>query len=544
MAIRKAPATPRPVRRSPGLRTPEKSTPQQVRRVEETRDKRAQDLVREIAQSGVATHALAEGLEKTKAAVEDGTAAKTRQQLDELAVEARGGAVTRRELAPEFRAAQQVAQRFGEAQLAQLEDEQPQWKAAFDAVAPEVTEMARKTAGELRKNPEALARVQNVVARVGQEGFRDAVAKAAPDVGEAFSRATGVQMMNEPVVKAALDGLPALAERVAPAHADKLAKGCAAASAKLGLTAATETVEAVAKGAAKEAAGEAVEAVAKGVAKEAAGEAVEAVAKGVAKEAAGEAVEAGAKVAAKGAAGAGKAVPVVGNVIAVGSTCLAAVGLVREIAKSPRDAERIAKEGVNTLLQGVGIAFPWAALGGDLMDVGWSAKLAVQDAKAKGASPEQAKAAGAAAAKKGPPLKELAPVASEPARALAAALDGAGHAGVGKAFRDVAKAADDLGSADSPQARADWKRTQTLAFSQLASTSQRELEGAAKDAATPGERDALETLAHGFGELFRVLYAERKGRGSEKTQEDRSAKLMGIVVDATRAAAALATDDA
>jgi hypothetical protein len=332
MSIRKPPVTARPVRKTPGLRTDRApSRPADVEKADKAREQKRSTVSEVLQTSGVATHALAEGLEKTKAVVEAGTAARTQKQLDELTVEARGGGVTRRELAPEFRAAQQVGQNLIDAQLAQAEENHPEWKAAFDAVAPEVTEMAKKTAAELRKNPEAMARVKNVVARVGKEGFQDAVAKAAPDVGEAFSQATGVQMMNEPVVRGALERLPALAQKVAPAHADAVAKGCVAASKKLGLEVAGEAAEAAAKGVAKGAAGEAVEAVAKGVAKEAAGEAVEAVAKGVAKEAAGEAVEAaakgvakaagkeaaeaGAKVAVKGAAGAGKAVPVVGNII-------------------------------------------------------------------------------------------------------------------------------------------------------------------------------------------------------------------------------------
>jgi hypothetical protein len=561
MVIRKAPNQQSNAARvkRPGLRSGPTPTPAKTEAPQKVADTPPVTKAQELQQSGMAAHALAEGLVKAKDAISETDAAKTKKQIAVLTVEARGGgAATRRELQPEFRAAKKVGQQLADQQLANLEENRPELKAAYDAVAPEITEMAKKTAMELRKNPEAMARVQNVVAHVGKEGFAEAVGKVAPDVGEAFSQATGVQMMNEPVVRGALEQLPKLAQKVAPQHAAKVASCCATAGKKLGLEVAEQAAEGAAKAVAKdvakdvakkaatEVAGEAAEAVAKTVAKEAAGEAAEAVAKSVAKTAGKEVAEAGAKAGAKaavkGTAAAGKAVPVVGNVIAVGSTCLAAVGLVKELFKKPADGERVAKEGINTLLQGVGIAFPWAALGGDIVDLGWSTKLAVSDAKKKGASPAEQKMAAEKAKKKSAPLGEVAGVAAEPARALASALDGAGKPGASLAFKNLAKAADDLGKANTPQARADFKREQTKAFSQLASLSSTELEKLAGEANTPGERDALQNLSHGFGELFGLLYAERKSKGDEKTREDRGAKLMGVLTDVTRSAAALATE--
>jgi hypothetical protein len=553
VSIRKANTTPRRPVRTGNLRPAEtKARP----RVDKARVEEKRQVERTQAETGMATRELGKGLEKQVAEVSAADASNTRNQLGELTVQARGGAgVSRRELTPEFRAAEAVKgklQEIGDAKLQQVSDkveaERPELKAAYDAVAPEVTELVKKTAGELRKNPEAMARVKNVVAQVGKEGFSEAVKKAAPDVGEAFSTATGVQMMNEPVVRGVLEGMPKLAEKIGPEVAEQVTKGCAAAAKKLGVETAKTVAETAVKAGADEVAEAAVKGVAKTVAKagaeEAAEVAVKAAAKGAAKAAGKEVAEAGAKgaakVAAKGAAGAGKAVPVVGNVIAVGSTCLAAYGFIKALVNKPSDTEKITKEGVNTLLQGVGIAFPWVALGGDLVDVGWSAKMAVQDAKKKGASPEQAKAAGAAAAKKSP-LPDVSQASSSSARALASALEGAGHAGPGKAFRDLASAADDLAKADSPQARATWKTKQQSALSQLAQLSSSELKKAAAEQAPGRDRDTLETLSHGFGELFSVLYAERKaskaGGGDESKRADRAAKLLAITGDAARAIA-------
>jgi hypothetical protein len=117
-----------------------------------------------------------------------------------------------------------------------------------------------------------------------------------------------------------------------------------------------------------------------------------------------------------GAATAGKALPVVGNAIAVGSFLFAGADLLKQIFTKPRDGEKIAKSAVHTLTQGVGIAFPWVAFGGDLANIGWSAKIAHQD---------ELKAAGGDATPTPPDLHAAFEYMDDGAHALRAMIDGA-----------------------------------------------------------------------------------------------------------------------
>jgi len=152
-------------------------------------------------------------------------------------------------------------------------------------------------------------------------------------------------------------------------------------------------------------------------------------AEAIAKEGAEALVKTGAKSAAKTGT---KAIPIVGNIMSFGSACLAGAGLVKELFAKPRDGEKIAKAGLNTLAQTVGVAFPWVGLAGDMVDMAWSAKIGVSDAQ-KGVVTQ------------GPSNKEVAQMASEPARLLADVLDGVGQGSLAKTFRDLADATDTVG---------------------------------------------------------------------------------------------------
>ncbi len=452
-----------------------------------------------------AEHNLGEGLAKEKAEISTADAAQTKNQLENYRIDGQAGRkVSKKEFSPEFKTAQAVTDSLEEMANQYLADNAPGMKAAADAVGPQVKDMVSSTVAELGKNPEAMKRLTNVLGAVGREGFVDAVKTAAPDIGKAFTQASGLAAVNEPVVSVLVDNLPKLAQKFAPEAAESVAKMCTTAALKLGVK---EGAEAVAKTALKEGA----EAVAKTALKEGA----EAVAKVAVKEGAEAAVKTGAKAAAKTG---GKAIPVVGNLLSVGSACLAGVGLVKQLFTSPRDGEQIAKAGLNTLLQSVGVIFPWAGLAGDLVDMGWSAKIAVTG----GGQPPA------------PPPKEVAALAADPARLLAAALEGAGQAGAANTFRSLA---------DVTEKAADAKtlgNSEMMAMSQLAQFSNQELTKAAASEQDGATKDALNTLAHGFGEVFKVAYQHKKlkGEGGMKREEVKS-QLLKVVADVAMAAGSL-----
>ena len=464
------------------------------------------------ARDQTAHRELGAGLALHKTGMSDAAALAARQKTEGLAHAARSGqAVAKSEFTPAYAAAQHVGNHLKQLAAAHVEENHPAAKAALDAMAPQVTQMVRATAAEVAKDPEAVKRVGQVVRKLGKEGFAEAAGKLAPDIGEAFTRATGAKAMEPAVVSSMLSSTAAAAKKLAPAHADTVAKACANVGAKLGLEVGQQATQAVVATVAKKAATEGAEAVAKTGAKKAATEGAGAVA----------------KVGVKAAASTGKAVPALGNAIAVGSTCLAGAALVKQLAASPKDVEGICKEGVNTLLQGVGIAFPWVALAGDVVDVGWTAKKAVTDAHpGQGKAPALSK-------------KDLAPLVAEPAKVVSSALQGAGHAGPAQAFSDLAntvqKAAD-----GAPLKPGQMEKSQLQAMAQLASTASSSLTTTAQQEKDPGRQSALSSLAHGFGELFSVIYQHNKLKGETGPKRaDLMAQLMRISSDCASAGVAL-----
>jgi hypothetical protein len=470
-----------------------------------------------------ATHALAEGLVKAKDAVGQEAVVKTKAQLDEYKLQGQTGqVVSKSEFTPHFKAAKVIGAELKNALDAHLAENNPEAKAALDAIGPQVSEMVNGTIANISKDPEAMKRVSNVIAKIGTEGFADAVKSFGPDVGKAFTAATGVPMMNEGVVRGVLENFPKLVEKVAPEAAKGIAQTCANVGAKLGVSVAKEGAEAVAKTVVSTAAKEGAEAVAKTVAKSAVKEGAEAAVKAVATTAAKEGAEAVAKTGAKAAATAGKGIPFLGNLISVGSACLSAVGLVKELFKSPRDGEKIAKAGLNTLLQTVGIAFPWAALAGDVVDMGWSAKMAVSDAR-------QGKAHDPGLTK-----QDAAGLLAGPAKLLASTLDGAGQGGIANSFRGLADAAEKAANATG------MEKYQVDAISQFSSFAGNEISKAAADEQNPVTRDAMNTVAHGFGELFKVLYQHKKLKGEGGLKRDElQANLLKITGDVAMGMAAM-----
>ena len=483
--------------------------------------------VRELnrTQDKTTTQNLGEGLAKAATEVAVETAVQTKNQLDEYALQGKtGAAVSKKEFTPHAKAARAVSAELKKAGDAWMQDNAPEAKAAVDAVGPQVSDMVSKTADELVKDPKALERCANCIGMIGQEGFTEAVKAAGPDIGRAFTQATGVQAVNPDVVGPLLGALPKLADKVSPGSAAKVAETCAHVGSKLGVEVAQTAAKSAATTVAKEGAEAAVKAGAEAVGKAAAKEGTEALLKTGAKVAAKEGTEAAAKAGAKAAATSGKAVPGLGNLISVGSACLAAVGFVKSLFADPKDGESIAKEGLNTLLQTVGIAFPWVGLGGDLIDMGWSAKKAVTAQK----NGEEYK----------PPIskQDAAGLIAGPARLLGTALTGAGHAGVAKQFEDLAKTTEKAASLKEVE------RHQLGAFQSLSNVAATELETVAANEQDPATKDALHTLAHGFGEMFKVLYGHKRLKGEDgPKREDLKAQLVRITGDCAVAGAALAT---
>jgi hypothetical protein len=421
------------------------------------------------SKDAVAEHNLGEGLAKNKVEVSQEDQVANKNKIDELKLQGQSGArVSKEEFSPHYKAAQIIGEELKTVARDKLAEKSPETLAAVDAISPAVTSMVSKTMATLGKDPEATARVAGVMASVGQQGFAKAVNEAAPHVGKAFTEATGVQACNPAVVGPMLQKLPKLAESIAPSIAPKVADVCAKCGAKLGIEAAEITAKQ------------------------------------------------GAKVGAKGAAAAGKTVPGLGNMISVGCACLAGARLFKSLLAKPRDGESIAKDGLNMLAQTVGIAFPWVGLAGDVVDMGWSAKKAVTDAKA-GKQPEQ-----------GLSKQDAAGMVAEPARLLASVLEGAGKGGAAQAFTDLAKTTE--GAADLK----DIERHQLGALSQFSKEASAEVGKAAAQEQDPATRDALNTVAHGFGEVFKVLYQHKKldGKDAEETAGKR-ADLQGQLLKVT-----------
>jgi hypothetical protein len=346
---------------------------------------------------------------------------------------------------------------------------------------------------------------------------------------DTIMNAAGTAAMNPEAVEAILQQVSRMGPKAAAA-ASKVA-------AKLGVTMGGE----VAKGAAT--------AIAKDVAKGAAQTAAKDVAKGAA------------TVGAKGAATAGKALPVIGNAIAIGSTLFAASHFISQLFKRPFDGEKVAKEGIHTLTQAAGIAFPWVALGGDVANIAWGAKIQHNDAKKTAAGEVVTPTAD---------LKEGFGFLSSGAEALQAALNGAlGASGVSpeikariEATRDKlaavqskVKQIESLPGASSESLQ-ELKKTQSELLASLGDLSSEGLKQAAHEAKAEGrthEASSLEKAGSAAGKIAMTLHrarvdgklaqrgdadpdeleAKRKTRGSELM--DAAADLIGAGADIVRA---------
>lgn len=293
-----------------------------------------------------------QGLEKTAQTVEESHSAELHKagsdaRLDKqksIQASHNGTAVAKNELTPEYKAAKIVTDELKQRGKAYVH-EKAEASPALGAMLPHLEGLAGKTVEEVMKDPELLANASSLLSKLGTPGFREALKLSVKDFGKIFTRVTGADAMNPAAVKAALDAsvklsekLPALAQATGNAAliekaaklAPQIGKTATTAGAKLG-------------------------------------------------------VQVGAQAGAAGAVAvgttAGKALPVIGNIISVGSTLMAGATFVGQLFKKPPDWKKIANEGAYFLTQGIGIAFPWVALGGSLAKIGTDAAIRSSDQK-------------------------------------------------------------------------------------------------------------------------------------------------------------------
>jgi hypothetical protein len=399
------------------------------------------------------TQNLGQTADKVVADKVSGEAASTNALGKHAAIQAshQGAAVAKNELSPEFKLAKQLT---GDLAGRIWHDKAPpELKAMGDAIGPQLSSMAQQTALSVMSDPNAMANISQLVAKAGKEGFTKALTSSTKQVGEHFLQTTGVAAKNPEAIKAALQGM----EQLAPKLGHTLGPKVAETAAKLGPKLLGDTAQ---------------------VATAAAATATSAAATG-------------AKVAATGA----KALPIIGNIVSVGSTLLAGANLLSQLTKKPRDVEKILKEGVNTLTQGVGIAFPWVALGGTLTDAAWAAKTSVSDQKKA--------AQGIAVTDNANALASL-PLLTDSAEILRSVLAGAGKADAADKVGALVSTTKTMAKLDlnSPGDRLSMlRKDQQQALVSMAHESRAELEQASADEAVGTRKQALITLAGGFGAL-------------------------------------------
>jgi hypothetical protein len=390
-----------------------------------------------------------------------------------------GRAVAKNELTPEFKLAKQLGGDL--AGRIWADKAPPELKAIGEAIGPQVSSLAQQTAVSVMSDPNAMANISQLVSKMGSEGFSKALASSTKDISGHFLNTAGVQAKNPEAIKAALSGIEKLGPKIGGSLGEKMAETASKLGPKLlgdGASAAASTAGTAAKAAAGTA----------GTAAKTAGAAAKTAA-----QTAGTAT----KVAATGA----KVLPVIGNIVSVGSTLLAGASLLSQLTKKPRDVEKILKEGVNTLTQGVGIAFPWVALGGTLTDAAWSAKLGVSDQKKA--------AAGIPVTENANVLASL-PLLTDSAQILQSALAGAGK-------HDAAEKVGTLVTTTKTMAKLDlnnpgdrismMRKDQQAALVALAHETKAELEAASNDEPTGTRKESLNSLARGFGALADTVLA-------------------------------------
>jgi hypothetical protein len=401
------------------------------------------------------TQNLGQTPDKAVAAKVSGEAASTNALGKHAAIQAshQGAAVAKNELSPEFKLAKQLT---GDLAGRIWHDKAPpELKAMGDAIGPQLSSMAQQTALSVMSDPNAMANISQLVAKAGKEGFTKALTSSTKQVGEHFLQTTGVAAKNPEAIKAALQGM----EQLAPKLGHTLGPKVAETAAKLGPKLLGDTAQVATSAGAT-----------------------------------------GAKVAATGA----KALPIIGNIVSVGSTLLAGANLLSQLTKKPRDVEKILKEGVNTLTQGVGIAFPWVALGGTLTDAAWAAKTSVSDQKKA--------AQGIAVTDNANALASL-PLLTDSAEILRSVLAGAGKADAADKVGALVATTKTMAKLDlnTPGDRLSMlRKDQQQALVSMAHESRAELEQASADEAVGTRKQALITLAGGFGALADTTLASMR----------------------------------
>jgi hypothetical protein len=407
-----------------------------------------------------------------------GEAASANQLGKQAAIAAShdGRAVAKNELTPEFKLARQLTREVAGQLWA--DKAPPELKAMHDAIGPQVSALATQTAMSVMSDPHAMANLAQLSTKLGTEGFKAAVQTAGKDVAGHFLQSAGVQAKNPEAIKAALSGIEQLAPKVGGSMGAKLAETAG----RLGPRLLGEGAQAVGSTAAAT----------------------------TAKAATGAATTAKAG---------GQALPLVGNLISVGSTLLAGANLIGQLAKKPCDVEKILKEGVNTLTQGVGIAFPWVGLGGTLVDAAWGAKTSVSDQKKAAQGIPVTENANVAAAL---------PLLSDSADVLRAAMAGAGKHDAADKLATLSATTKTMAQLDlnKPGDRLSLlRRDQQQALVALAHESKTGLEQVALDETGP-RKQALVQLASGFGSLADVTLATMRYDKREGSPgfDDRSKK--------------------
>ena len=406
------------------------------------------------------TQQLGQTAEKTVADGPTGQAAAQNAVDKHAAIQAShaGRAVAKNELSPEFKLAKQLT---GEVAGRIWSDKAPpELKAVADAIGPQVSSLAQQTALSVMQDPNAMANVSQLLAKVGKDGFASALSSSTKEISEHFLKTAGVQAKNPEAIKAALSGI----EQLAPKLGHTLGPKVAETASKLGpkLLGDAATTAGAAAGAAAKTAGAAASTAATT-----------------------------AKVAATGS----KALPIIGNIVSVGSTLLAGANLLSQLTKKPRDVEKILKEGVNTLTQGIGIAFPWVALGGTLTDAAWAAKTSVSDQKKM--------AQGIPVAENANVLASL-PLLTDSAEILQSVLKGAGKGDAADKVGQLVTTTKTMAKLDlnTPGDRLSlMRKDQQEALVALAHETKAELESASGDEGDGSRKDSLKRLAHGFGAL-------------------------------------------
>jgi len=405
------------------------------------------------------TQNLGQTADKTVADKVSGEAASQNALGKHAAIQAshQGAAVAKNELSPEFKLAKQLT---GDLAGRIWHDKAPpELKAMGDAIGPQLSSMAQQTALSVMSDPNAMANISQLVAKAGKEGFTKALAASTKQVGEHFVKTTGVAAKNPEAIKAALQGMEQLAPKLGHTLGPKIAETAAKLGPKLlGDGAHVATAAATATTAAATTA---------------------------------KVAATGAKVAATGA----KSLPIIGNIVSVGSTLLAGANLLSQLTKKPRDVEKILKEGVNTLTQGVGIAFPWVALGGTLTDAAWSAKTSVSDQKKA--------AQGIPVTDNANALASL-PLLTDSAEILRSVLAGAGKSDAADKVGALVATTKTMAKLDlnNPGDRLSMlRKDQQQALVSMAHETRAELEQASTDEAAGTRKEALIKLAGGFGAL-------------------------------------------